>query len=171
MGLLRRSQNRLSEAKLELETAIALDRNNALAIAQLGQTLIWMGQPEAGIARIEKAIRLDPHNPGMPTRYWELGACHLLLEHVDEAIDLFRKGRAGGPGLYFIHYWLAGAPGLKSDLEEARAELAASLKLQPEINSVAQWRHAVPWATNPQYLALEEKTLDIGLRRAGFADE
>ncbi len=171
MGLLRRSQNRLSEAKLELETAIALDRNNALAISQLGQTLMWLGQPEAGIPPIEKAIRLDPRSPNMATLYWELGACHLLLGHVDEAIDLFRKGRAGGPGLYFIHYWLAGALGLKGDLEEARAELAASLKLNPKINSLAQWRQAVPWATNPQYLALEEKTVDIGLRRAGFPEE
>jgi predicted Zn-dependent protease len=53
MGMLRRSQNRLSEAKLELETAIALDRNNAFAICQLGQTLMWLGQAEAGIPPIE----------------------------------------------------------------------------------------------------------------------
>jgi tetratricopeptide (TPR) repeat protein len=38
MGDLRRHQVRLSEAKMEFEAAIALDRNNARAIYQLGQT-------------------------------------------------------------------------------------------------------------------------------------
>jgi adenylate cyclase len=38
MGIVRRMQNRLSEAKMEFETAIALDRSNARAIFQLGQT-------------------------------------------------------------------------------------------------------------------------------------
>jgi hypothetical protein len=73
--------------------------------------------------------------------------------------------------LYFIHYFVAGALALNGDLDEARAELADSLKLNPEINSLPRWREAVPWATNPQYMALEEKTLDVGLRRAGFPDQ
>jgi tetratricopeptide (TPR) repeat protein len=156
---------------MELETAIALDRNNALAIFQLGQTLMWLGQPEAGIPHIEKSIRLDPRYPNMAIRYWGLGACHLLLGHVDEAIDLLRKARAGNPRLYYVHFWLAGALGLKGDLDGAKAELADSLKLYPENNSLAHFRALIPYVTNPQYRALEEKTLDIGLRRAGFPDE
>jgi TolB-like protein/Tfp pilus assembly protein PilF len=171
MGLLRRSQNRLSEAKMEFERAIALDRNNAWAIFQLGQTLMWLGQPEAGIPHIEKSIRLDPHYPNMAIRYFGLGACHLILGHVDEAIDLLRKARAANPRLYYVHLFLAGALGLKGDLGEARAELAHSLKLHPETNSLAHFRALIPYVTNPQYRALEEKTLDIGLRRAGFPDE
>jgi hypothetical protein len=66
---------------------------------------------------------------------------------------------------------LQGRSASRANLDEARAEIAASLKLHPEINSLAQWRQAVPWAINPEYRALEEKTLNIGLRRAGFADE
>jgi hypothetical protein len=53
MGILRRMQNRLSEAKMEFETAIALDRSNARAIFQLGQTMVWLGQPEAGIPLVK----------------------------------------------------------------------------------------------------------------------
>src|SRR5205807_6513585 len=53
MGVLRRTQNRLTEAKTELETTIALDRNNPPAFHQLGSTLMLMGQPEAGIPHIE----------------------------------------------------------------------------------------------------------------------
>jgi hypothetical protein len=52
-----------------------------------------------------------------------------------------------------------------------RAELAESIKLKPEVNSLAQIGTQILWETNPEYLAFRAKTLDIGLRRAGFPDE
>jgi adenylate cyclase len=96
---------------------------------------------------------------------------HLLQGHVDEAIDFFTKARAANPRMYYVHFELAGALGLKGDLERARASLAESLKLKPEINSLVALRHYVPWLTNPQGWALREKTANIGLRRAGLPDE
>ena len=63
MGLLRRIQNRLSEAQAEVEIAIALDRNNELALKQLGQILLFQGEPQAAIPHLEKAIRLNPRGP------------------------------------------------------------------------------------------------------------
>jgi tetratricopeptide (TPR) repeat protein len=73
MGVLHQTQNRLAEAQVEYETAIALDRNDARAFFLLGQTLMFLGQPEAGIPHIEKAIRLDPHDPDVTTLYWAFG--------------------------------------------------------------------------------------------------
>jgi hypothetical protein len=32
-------------------------------------------------------------------------------------------------------------------------------------------RASAPWITNPPYWALREKTLNVGLRGAGFPDE
>jgi tetratricopeptide (TPR) repeat protein len=171
MGLLRRVQNRLSEAKMEFEAAIALDRNNATAISQLGQALMWLGQPEAGIPYIEKAIRLNGYNPNAAILYWELGTCHLLLGHVDQAVDLLRKARAANPRFYYTHLWLAGALGLQGDLDQAKAALAESLRLKPELNSRAALRALYPYLADPTYLALSDKTLDAGWRRAGFPDE
>jgi adenylate cyclase len=49
MGILRRYQNRLAESRVEHETAIALDHNNARAFHQLGLTLMFLGQPEEAI--------------------------------------------------------------------------------------------------------------------------
>src|SRR5262252_3682812 len=46
MGMLRRIQNRLTDSQIELETSIALDRNNARAFQQLGVTLMCLGEPE-----------------------------------------------------------------------------------------------------------------------------
>jgi adenylate cyclase len=171
MGLLRRVQNRLSEARAEVELAIALDRNSELALKQLGQILLFQGEPEAAIRHLEKAIRLNPRGPNLWSIQWPLGQCHLLLGHVDEAIDLFRKACAASPRAYFVHLNLAGALGLRGDLDEARVALAGAIRLKPEVNSLARYRAVTPWITNPQHWALREKTLNFGLRRAGFPDE
>jgi adenylate cyclase len=171
MGNLRRMQNRLPEARIEFEKAIALDRNFARAYYQFGIVSLFMGQPETGIVNIEKAIRLNPHDPNIAAPYWGLGHCHLVLSHTDEAIELFRKAVAANSRLYYTHLYLAAALGLRGDLDEARAELAVSLKFKPEINSIARNRAYYPFLANPQYRALSEKTVDLGLRRAGFPDE
>jgi adenylate cyclase len=170
-GILRRDQVRLSEAKMAFEEAIALDRNNARAYFQLGGTMMWLGKPEAGVAHLEKAIRLNPRDPNLSSSHATLGLCHLLLGHLDYAIDLLRKARAENPRQYYNHLWLAGALGLKGDLDEAKAALAESLKLTPEINSFAAQRANVPWVANPPHWALREKTLNVGLRRIGFPEE
>jgi adenylate cyclase len=171
MGMLRRVQNRLGEAHTEMEAAVGLDRNNAWAVLNVGEVLMWLGQPEAGIPHIEKAIRLNPHDPNVSIFYFALGQCHLLLGHVDQAIDLLGKARAANPRLYYIYLWLAGALGLKGDLDEAKAALAESLKLNPEINSLGRQRARAPFLTNPAYWALSEETVNVGLRRAGFPDQ
>jgi TolB-like protein/DNA-binding winged helix-turn-helix (wHTH) protein/Flp pilus assembly protein TadD len=170
MGMLRRVQNRLAESKIEFETAVALDRNDAHAWLGLGQTLMFLGRPELGIADIEHAMRLDPLNPNAAFAHWSLGACRLLLGHVNEALDLLRKARAENPRIYFFHLYLASALGLGDNLDEARAALAEAVKLKPEVNSLARWRDYQPWIDNPQHRALREKAVDVGLRRAGMPE-
>ena len=67
---------------------------------------------------------------------------------------------------------LAAALGFKGDVDEASAVLAESLKLKPEIRSMAQLRANYPaFHHDPQYVALRERTMEAGLRRAGLADE
>jgi tetratricopeptide (TPR) repeat protein len=171
MGLLCRLRNQLIEARIEFETAIALDRNNANAYRHLGITLMHLGEPEAGVPHIEKAIRLNPRHSDLAGHYWALGACHLLLGHLDHATDLLRRARAGNPGYWYVYLWLASAFGLKGDFHEAGIALAESIKLQPQVNLLAQRRAYSPWTTNPRYMELANKTLYVGLRRAGFPDE
>jgi adenylate cyclase len=86
------------------------------------------------------------------------------------AIDLFIKSRAANPRTWVTHFGLAGALGLKGDIDGAKTALAALLKIKPEVNSLARFRDFRPWG-NPQYWALYEKTAAAGLRRAGFPDK
>jgi TolB-like protein/class 3 adenylate cyclase len=135
IGQLRRVQGRWTEAQAELETAIALDQNNARAIHQLGITLLIQGNPEAGVPYLEKAIKLDPRSPFIFVSYANLAGCHLFLGRTDEAVNLYRKARALNPGIWYTHIVLAGALGLRGDIDEAKGEIAETLKLKPDANS------------------------------------
>ena len=92
------------------------------------------------------------------------------MGQTDEAIDFLRKSRAANPRLPPL--FLAAALGLRGDIDEAQATLAEALKLKPEWNSLARLRATFSnWNASPQYAALREKTVDVGLRRAGMPDE
>ena len=138
MGMLRRTPEQTYRSRIEFETAVALDRNDAHAWLGLGQTLMFLGLPEAGVADIEKAMRLDSLNPNAAFSYWALGTCHLLLGHLGEASDLLRGRARKTLGCTFFHLYLAGLLRLGDDLEEAKAVLAEAFKLKPEVNSLAR---------------------------------
>jgi tetratricopeptide (TPR) repeat protein len=160
----------LREAQIELGTALALDRNNISAVRQLGWASANLGEPEACIAQGEKGLRLNPRDPMIWATYAQLGICHLFLKHVDLATDYLIKARAAAPQIWWIHFYLAGALGLKGDLDGGKASLAEGLKLKPEMNSVIHFRDLRPYYSSPKELELEEHTVIEGLRRMGFPE-
>jgi adenylate cyclase len=161
----------LGESRMEHETALALDPNSLRAVQQLGWTLLHLGEPDAAIAQGEKALRLSPRDPGIWSIYGLIGCGHLVSNRVDEAIDFLIKSRATNPRVWWVHFGLAGALGLKGNHEDGKTALAESLKLKPEINSLAQYYAIRPWQSSPQAYALEDKTLIEGLRRIGFPEK
>jgi adenylate cyclase len=171
IALLRRVQNRLPESRIEYERAIQLDPNNAAAIGQLGVTLIYLGDPAAAIPLEEKRIALNPNDPNVALAYWSLGLAHLLQNQIPQAIDWLTKARAANPRIYYIDLDLAAALALNGDLAGAREALEASFKLKPDINSMERQRARWAYTNNPAYRALAEKTVDVGLRKAGMPEE
>jgi TolB-like protein/Tfp pilus assembly protein PilF len=174
LGWLRRLQNRFVESQIELEKAIALDRNYAAAMLQLGYTLSALAEPEAALPHFEKALRLSPRDQNVFFFYYGLGSCHLLLGHLNEAIDTLRKAQASNPRFWQLSLWLAAALGLRGDEDEARAALAEAIKLHPEASSLAQLRKDIAYGRlfdNPRYAAVAQKTFLVGLRRAGMPEE
>jgi adenylate cyclase len=87
MGFLRRVQNRLTEARVEEETAIVLDPNNDFAYRHLGWVLLFRGKPSAAILQAEKAIRLSPHDTNIWGVYGLLGWCRLLLSAKEKNLS------------------------------------------------------------------------------------
>jgi len=169
-GQLRRLQNRVPEARIELEAAIALDPNYAWAHQQLGWTLMHLGEPAGAIAQAETTIRLSPRDPSMFGPYALLGWAHVLSNDVDQSIEWLVRARGENPRIRYVHYALAGALGLKGDFEGARASLADLQKTKPEINSIAASYVYAPFLAYPSYRALIDKTINEGLRRVGFPE-
>ena len=100
LGVLRRTQVRLTKSRIALEKAITLDPNFEWANMQLGWTLLFLGEPGEAIAHSEKNLRLSPRDPNIAWRYELLGWCQLVSNHADEAIDLFIKGRTANPRIW-----------------------------------------------------------------------
>jgi adenylate cyclase len=170
MGQLRRVQNRLTESRIEFETAISLSANDVFTLGQLAWTLLFLGQPRVGLLQAEKILQFSPRDPSIWGAYLILGWCQLLLNRVDRAIDQLIKSRAANPRPWVTHFGLAGALGLNGDFDGSKAALAESLTLNPEVNSLTRFRAYRPWG-NPRYWTLFEKTAAAGLRRVGLRDQ
>jgi adenylate cyclase len=174
LGRLRRLQGRLPESLVELERAIALDRNSMIAIAQCGITNLFLGRPEAALPYFEKWLRLDPQSQNVFFVYYWLGYAHLLLSQTTEAIEFSMKARSANPNIPSHHLLLAAALGLKGDIDAAKPSLAEWLKRKPEGKSIADLRTlaaSFPYMSHPQFVALQETTVLAGLRRAGLPEE
>jgi class 3 adenylate cyclase/TolB-like protein/Flp pilus assembly protein TadD len=167
MGMLRRLQGRLTDARIELEMAVALAPNNVQAIGQLGITLTFLGKPKVAVPLIFRCLRLAPHDRNTPILEAILGLCKILLGEVDEAIVHLRKARLTNPRLYYIHAFLAAALALHEEVDEAADALREAVRIRPEFASQSELQ-TVLRESSPEYLTLWRDTVYTGLLRAGL---
>jgi tetratricopeptide (TPR) repeat protein len=102
--------------------------------------------------------------------YAQLGKCQLFLGHVDDALNFFRRAEAGNPGVWWVHLKLAGTLALIGKTDEAKAEAAEMVRLNPNMDSIRRIRD-LKWYRNPQFQALHDKTIIQGLRNIDFPEE
>ena len=172
MGRLRRLQNRLTDARIELEKAVELDPNNAFATLHLGITLLHLTRLVDARRCFERVLLLAPLDPSSVFYYFWLGYCHLLLGNLDTSIDFLRKSRSANSQSPGTHLILAAALGLKGEISEAKATLRDYHILKPEMRTLAQMRDANPnWTVTPEYTTLREQTVGLGLRRTGLPED
>jgi TolB-like protein/DNA-binding SARP family transcriptional activator/Tfp pilus assembly protein PilF len=170
LGKVRSSQGRMPEAADAFQTAIKLDRNYARAYLYLGLTLMHLGHPEKTVELAQHAMRLNPRDPNIADHLVIIGAAQILLGRADEAIENLKRANAANPRLWYVHLHLAAAYGMTQRIDDAKRELAEHLRLRPEFTSLAAIKAAMPLVNAPAYLALAERTIFVGLRRAGLPD-
>ena len=77
-----------------------------------------------------------------------------------------------GIGLAMLSYPAHAAPASGGDtVQGLYGPVGQNDAATAKLRSVARMRAENPWLSNPQYWALQEKTLNVGLRRAGFPDQ
>ncbi|MGH6902448.1 MAG: adenylate/guanylate cyclase domain-containing protein [Geminicoccaceae bacterium] len=147
------------EALEALETAIALNPNDADGYAFLARALAFAGRPDEAIELIGRAQRL---NPAAPRWYaWNLGMALYLARRHDDAVTAFRKATPLGDVAY---RWLAAAYAQLGREQDAKAAAEAYLKLTPDFSigrhlEVLQFQHAE-----------DREHYAEGLRKAGLPE-
>ncbi len=120
------------QAIAELERAIASDPNYADGYANLGIILAYAGRPEEGIGWVEKAMRLNPRPPIWYSSY--LATAYRLAGRTEEAITTFKGVTTRTPQYLPPHIHLAAIYSELGREEEARAEVAEILTLNPNFS-------------------------------------
>ncbi|UCF83747.1 MAG: tetratricopeptide repeat protein, partial [Desulfobacteraceae bacterium] len=115
------------------QKAIALDPNNADGLAGLGEVLIYDGKIDEGIAFVKKAIRLNPHHHAW--YFWILGLAFALQYRYNEAEEILKRALIRHPDFFVLHLSLAVIYVETGRLKEARAAVAETLKVNPDLSS------------------------------------
>jgi adenylate cyclase len=175
--------------------AVQLDPNLSVAHAELGHVLTFEGQHEQSIAEYEKAIALNPNftdwrfgttllRAGEPARAIQviethmrydplyvppvagtLGMAWYFLKEYSEALPLLREFASRVPNLSQGHIWLAANLAQLGQLDEARAEAAEVLRLDPKYTIDGTQRRLALFKRPED----TEHLLD-GLRKAGLPE-
>jgi len=160
------TQRKFDEALVAGKKAIALGPNDSENHAIIAIVMQYLGDGEAVINLIKKAMRLDPYFPGW---YWfRLAMGNRLLGRYEEAVAILEKRvevteKAGKP--YFMLYIeLAPTYVMMGRMEDARACVTKLLKINPEI-SIEAWRKSQLYK-DPEYT---ERILEA-LRKAGLPE-
>ncbi|MBI3247073.1 MAG: adenylate/guanylate cyclase domain-containing protein [Deltaproteobacteria bacterium] len=149
------------QAIAEAERAIALDPNNAEGYVWLAHILKFVGRSEEAIQLVEKAMRL---NPQYPFNYlFELGVSSHLTGRYEEALVPLKKILVLNPNFVFAHVNLAICYAELGRLEEARAEAAEVLRLNPKY-SLEVWRQITPFKDPTVSERLAAALRQVGLK-------
>ena len=185
----------LDEAIKLARTAIELDPNLPDAYAELGYTLIRKGDFDAATAAVERAIELNPNfvnyrvatvllNVGEAARAIEVAkaqmrldpfypffaplivgeACYMLKQYR-EAQRWLRQATGRAPNHQYGHAFLAATYAQLGQLEDAHAETAEVLRLNPKY-SIGRTQTRVSIFKH----AKDIEHLVDGLRKAGLPE-
>ena len=120
------------QAIAEGERSITLDPNCAGCYAFYGQTLSYSGRPQEAIRLIEKGLRLDPCCTEVLA--YLLAEAYFLMERYEDAIAPAKKALTISSDRLDAHIALAVSYSALGQKEQARAEAAEVLRINPNFS-------------------------------------
>jgi adenylate cyclase len=151
-------------ALAEVEIALVISPNLALAHGTHGETLIFSGRPKEGLAAVQTSIRLDPHDPKLPFRLNNLALGLYLSGEYEAAVEAAKRAIRANPDLPLAYRWLAAALGQLGRSAEAKEALEKAIAIAPATFDMYV-RQRVPWHRPEDHAHM----LD-GLRKAGWSE-
>jgi adenylate cyclase len=148
-------------ARVLLERALALDPNCAWAWSRLGWIENYSDQPNHGIEKFERALRLSPIDPMNFNNYAGIGSAHEILQDYDKAAALYRRALEEQPNARWIYRNLASSLSGAGRIEEAKGAFADMLLSYPDL-TVAKFKQAMVFS-NAALDRMAENLRKLGL--------
>ena len=153
--------NRYPEAQTEIDRAIAINPNDADALAGRGNILMWLGETEAAIETLELALRIDPELNDFDR--FALTLAYYLKHRYSETIEQAELNLRKNPGARFNEAVLAAAYAQSGRSADA-ARMSEKIRRSDPMYDAASYGNKF---LNPKDL----EHLRDGLRKAGlYAD-
>jgi adenylate cyclase len=153
-------KRRHDAAIAEFERACALNPN--FIDYRYAAALIYVGEPARAIEVLELNIRLDPFRP-WPFQF--MGVACYTLKRYGEAVRWLRESASRLPDSQLPHLMLAAAYAQSGQFEEARAEAAEVLRINPGF-TIESWKPILLLCKDSK--DVEHRT--DGLRKAGLPE-
>jgi adenylate cyclase len=122
-------QGQFVKSEHHLERALALNPNDPRLVVQRGINLTFLGDPQAAIPWIERAMRLDPFSAHR--YYLDLARALFMAERPTEAIVVLEKTARA----HWEHYlWLAACCAAADEEMAAQQAAREALALRPNLS-------------------------------------
>jgi adenylate cyclase len=116
----------------EAERGVALEPGGANKLLAYGMSLNYGGRSEEAIPVLQKAIRLNPL--GESGSFLHLGHAYRVTGQFEEAVSAYKKAIQRAPNNIFAHHGLAATYIWLGRENEARAEAAEVLRINPKFS-------------------------------------
>jgi len=143
------------------EKATALNPN--FADYRVATVLVMVGEPVKAIEVIKAQMRLDPFHPHLAPLI--MGEAYYLLKQYDDAKRWLREATGRAPNHQYGLAWLAATYAQLGQLEDARAQAAEVLRVNPKY-SIGGTQKRVSILKRAE----DTEHMVAGLRKAGLPD-
>jgi len=162
LGYIYMQTGQFEKAIAEYERAINLNPNLPDVLARSAIPLTYIGRLEESIASFEKAIRLNPIPPGWYLR--NLARSYCMVGRYEDSISTYKGALDRSPNDLYAQAGLTATYSIAGRLNEARAQAAEVLRLQPKF-STGRYAEKFPFKDKA-----ETDRLIAALRNAGLPE-
>ncbi|HKH02522.1 MAG TPA: adenylate/guanylate cyclase domain-containing protein, partial [Bradyrhizobium sp.] len=149
-------------ALAEIERALSMSPNLAMAHGQKGATLIFAGRQKEGLMALDTCIRLDPRDPYLAVRLLHVACGQYFSCEYEASIEASKRLIRSYPDFPMVYRWCAAALAQLGRTTEAKEALEKAVSRAPGAFDMYV-RNRAPWFRPEDHAHLVE-----GLRKAGW---
>jgi adenylate cyclase len=162
LGWALQARGEADDALAEIERALSMSPNLAIAHGHRGATLIFAGRPKEGVTALKACIRLDPRDPYLAVRLLHIACGLYFCGEYEASIAAAKRLIRSYPDFPMIYRWSAAALAQLGRTTEAKEELEKAILRAPGAFDMYVRKRA-PWFRPEDHAHLVE-----GLRKAGW---